>query len=353
MTVISISEEALEVQIPTPEELKEEFPLDDLSLDFISSSRQTINNILNRTDPRLLIVVGPCSLHDTASILEYAEKFVELAEEVSDQFFLVMRAYYEKPRTIRGWKGLLYDPHLDGSHDMSFGLRLTRELLLALTKKNIPLGSELLEPYVTHYFSEFLSWGCIGARTSTSQPHRQMASGLPFPVGFKNTPDGNIDNAIHGILAASSPHTFLGMQSNGLPARVKTRGNEECHIVLRGGDKKPNYDSLSIAQAFEKSEYFGIPQRVLIDCSHDNCKKQHEQQIIVFDAVIEQILHGNHSIVGLMLESHLNAGCQPITPSLRYGVSITDPCLDWKTTEILILKAHQKLQEALTHASRS
>lgn len=334
MTVLALSKE--DITIPTPLELSLDFPRNKRAGVFVENARETIRGILQGVDPRLLMIVGPCSIHDEESTLEYAEKFRDLAEEVSDDYFLVMRAYFEKPRTTKGWKGLLYDPHLDGSYDMVTGLRLTRKLLVTLTEMEIPLGSELLEINTAPYISDLLSWGCIGARTVTSQPHRQLASSLNFPIGFKNTTDGNMGNAINGILSASVPHHFLGMDEKGQLTQVHSKGNADCHIVLRGGEKKPNFDEAAIQEAKERCIRAKISHKIIVDCSHDNCKKNHEVQKQVFKSVLSQASKRSSPIRGLMLESHLYEGSQKISPHLKYGVSITDPCLDWKTTKNLI-----------------
>jgi len=344
MTLVSLTPEDFDGILPTPKELQEEIPLTAAHTSFIKESRTTIQKILDGLDNRKLLIVGPCSIHDVDAARDYAALFRELAEEVSEQFFMVMRAYFEKPRTIIGWKGMLYDPDLNGSHNLAKGIRLSRRLLAELTDMQIPTASELLEITTSHYYSEFLSWGCIGARTSSSPPHRQMAASLDFPVGFKNTTDGSIDNAVHGILSASTPHVFLGFSSSGKMARIQSEGNELCHIVLRGGYNGPNYDPKSVMDTVERCQQAGICDKLLIDCSHDNCEKRHLKQVSAFQMIVDQIAEGNQSIVGLMLESHLQGGSQPISSNLRYGVSITDPCLDWQTTRQVILQAASRLQ---------
>lgn len=344
MTLISLTPEDFDNILPTPTELQKEIPLTEENAAFIHSSRLTIQSILDGLDERKLLIVGPCSIHDIESAREYASLFRELAEEVSDHFFMVMRAYIEKPRTIVGWKGLLYDPDLDSSHNLPKGIRFARRLYSELTEMRIPIASEVLELSTSHYYSDFISWGCVGARTSSSPPHRQLAASLMFPMGFKNSTDGNIDHAIHAVLSAGNPHVFLGFGSDGKMVRIQSEGNKLCHIVLRGGHEGPNYDSKSILETIEKCQQAGIRDKLIIDCSHDNCEKRHLKQVTVFHEVVDQVAEGNQYIAGLMLESHLHAGSQPISQNLRYGVSITDPCLDWSTTRQAILQAANKLQ---------
>lgn len=343
MTLVSLTPEDFNYLIPTPQQLWEEIPITEERRQFIESSRKQVQKILDGLDNRKLLIVGPCSIHDTAVAIEYAGHFRELSKLVSKHFFLVMRAYVEKPRTITGWKGMLYDPDLDGSYNLTKGIRLARQLFAELTDMKIPIASELLEITTSRYFSDFLSWGCIGARTSSSPPHRQLASSLNFPVGFKNTVDGSTVNAIHGILSATNPHVFLGFSENGKISRIQSDGNPLCHIVLRGGYNGPNYHPKSIRETVERCQQAGICDKLLIDCSHDNCEKRHLKQVSAFQEIIDQIAEGNQHVVGLMLESNLYGGSQPLSPSLRYGVSITDPCLDWQTTRQAIIGAVDKL----------
>lgn len=341
MTLVSLDFDA---HLPTPQEVHTEIPRTPTHETFIDEARTTIQAILEGRDSRKLLIAGPCSIHDPESALEYAHHFKELATQVQNHFYLVMRAYVEKPRTITGWKGLLYDPDLDGSHNLAKGIRRARTLLSDLTDLRIPLASELLDGATAPYYADFLSWGCIGARTTTSPPHRQLASTLTLPIGFKNTTDGNVDHAIHGVLSARSRHTYLGLSHTGHIIRIHGKGNPHCHIVLRGGHDAPNYHPKSVLETVEKCEQAGIYPKVVIDCSHDNCEKRHLKQVAIFQDVIEQIAEGNESIVGLMLESNLLGGSQPISDILRYGVSITDPCLDWKTTHQLITSAAAHLE---------
>lgn len=335
-------------EVPSPEKIESEFPFKSSHAEFISRSRRSIKNILTGKDPRRFLIVGPCSIHDVKAAREYAEKFHELSKEVSDQFLLIMRAYFEKPRSILGWKGFLYDPDLDGSYNLAKGIRMTRELLIALTEMQIPLASELLEINTFHYVCDFLSWGCIGARTSISPPHRQLASSLNFPIGFKNTTDGNVENSIRAILSAQSPHVFLGPSKKGYLTRIQGRGNPDCHLVLRGGEKGPNYFACNLSSTKEKCQRAGISDRLVVDCSHDNCEKIYSKQTTVFQEIIQQIKEGNQNICGLMLESHLYSGAQSLSQNLKYGVSITDPCIDWNCTESLIKEAYATLNSPTT-----
>lgn len=347
---ISMIEPAQDAEpLPSPKELKRVWPLKPSHQQFVDASRRTIASILNRTSSKLLLIVGPCSIHDPQSAKEYAIRLRQLAAAVSDHFFIVMRVYFEKPRTSTGWKGLLYDPFLDGSHRLTEGLKITRQLLLDLAEMEIPAATEFLDPIASVYFQDLISWGCVGARTVTSQIHRQMASGVPMPVGFKNTVEGNIKAAIHAVLAAQISHAFLGVQENGQVAFKKTGGNPHTHLVLRGGEKQPNHDPASINDTLKQLDKHRLPKRVVIDCSHDNCRKNHENQPQVFQSVLHQVIEGNRAIAGLMIESHLNGGSQTLKhplSHLSYGVSLTDPCLDWHSTEVLIRWAHEKLQVA-------
>ena len=336
-------------QLPSPYELKLEHPINLKQLNFIENTRMQITKVLDNEDPRCLMIVGPCSIHDIQAAAEYAAKLKNLAREVSDTFLVIMRVYFEKPRTTVGWKGILYDPHLDGSQSIHYGLNLTRKLLLELASLEIPAAAEFLDPVSALYFGDLISWGCIGARTSESQTHRQMASGLPMPVAFKNSTAGNIDVAINGVLSASMPHTFIGINEMGKVSMVHTLGNPHCHIALRGGENKPNYDPVSINQALKSLNQANLPLRIIVDCSHDNSNRKHEQQPLVFKSIIHQILEGERNIRGVILESNLFEGNQPMSkdPSnLRYAVSLTDPCLDWAATEQLIRWGYDVLKKA-------
>jgi 3-deoxy-7-phosphoheptulonate synthase len=321
--------------LPSPLEIKQEAR----HFDFVQESRRQIANILDGNDDRLLLIVGPCSIHDSKAAKEYAANLRFLAESVSKSFFIVMRTYFEKARTGLGWKGMLYDPHLDGSNDIVEGIRQARQLLVELTEMQVPTATEFLDPISHRYFSDLISWACIGARTTESQVHRQFASGLPMPIAFKNNTAGNINTAVRGALAASSPHSFFGIDDHGKASIVSTKGNTHAHVMLRGGENSPNYDAHSIKKTLELLRKHHLPERVVIDCSHDNSERCHHKQKIVFESVIQQYLNGNHAIRGLALESHLFAGKQDMPQNksrLQYAVSITDPCLDWEETEMLI-----------------
>lgn len=340
--------------LPSSQELKRQYPLTSSQLSFIEQSRGTIRHILNGEDPRLLLIVGPCSIHDTISAKDFAIQLKSLAAEVASQFLLVMRVYCEKPRTSAGWKGLLYDPFLNGSNQIKTGIQWTRQLLLELAKEQVPAATEFLDPATTFYYDDLISWGSIGARTSSSQIHRQLASGLQMPIGIKNGIAGNLSAAIHGAFSASQSHVYVGLDAKGRPAIIETWGNKDAHIVLRGGESGPNYDSFSIAEALDRLQQLELPQRLIVDCSHQNSGKQAEKQPEVFQSVLQQVAT-NSAIRGLMLESHLYAGNQTLSNGshkLKYGVSITDPCLDWPSTKQLILNgAHWFADHLLNYSS--
>lgn len=332
----------------TPEKILEEFPATITQQSFIEKSREQIFRIFEGRDNRLLLIFGPCSIHDELSAIHYAEKVKLLSKEISDVFFPVMRFYFEKPRTRHGWKGIMHDPYLNGSYDLNHGLRLTRKLLLQVAEMEVATAAEILDPISVHYFGDLLSWGCVGARTASSPLHRQTASGLSLPIGFKNTTEGSVDIPINSIISASRPHTYIGINQQGMASIIHTSGNPSCHLVLRGGEKGPNYDENSLKYIIEKLVKAKISPYVLIDCSHDNSKKDHTKQVEVFENVIHQILKGNTAIRGLILESHLEAGRQeiPSNPSLlKYAISLTDPCIDWETTERIIFAARKDLLE--------
>ncbi|WP_263139771.1 3-deoxy-7-phosphoheptulonate synthase [Pseudomonas sp. RIT-PI-AD] len=329
--------------LPNPAELRQRLPLSPALAARIRTDRQAIRAILDGRDERLLVVVGPCSLHDPDSALEYAERLADLAERVSDRLLPVMRAYVEKPRTTVGWKGLLYDPHLDGSDDLTEGLALSRRLMLQILERGLPLASEVLQPLAAGYFDDLLGWAAIGARTSESQVHRELVSGLDLPVGFKNGTDGGIAIACDAMRSAARPHRHFGIDALGRPARVATAGNPDTHLVLRGGHQGPNHDARSVGEAREGLRRQGVPARIMIDCSHANSGKDPLRQPEVFASLLEQRLAGDLSLRGAMLESHLFDGCQPLSGPLRYGVSITDGCLGWEATEALLLDAARRL----------
>jgi len=335
--------------LPTPEEIKRDLPLPPESEDFVYRSRMVVRRIIDREDPRLFVVVGPCSIHDPAAAREYATRLRDLAERVERTMLVLMRVYFEKPRTTIGWKGLINDPDMDDSFHIEKGIRLARELLLFLADIGLPAATEALDPIMPQYLSELVTWTAIGARTTESQTHREMASGLSTPVGFKNGTDGSLAVAINALQSARHPHHFLGITQQGQSAVFRTRGNNYGHIVLRGGGGRPNYDSVSIAVCERELEAAGLPARIVVDCSHGNSNKDPGLQSLVAENVANQILEGNESIVGLMLESNLHWGSQSIASdrsSLRYGVSVTDPCIDWETTEGLLQSLDVRLRTA-------
>jgi len=329
----------------TPDVLKEEFPISPLAGETVLKSREEIQRILSKEDKRLMVVAGPCSIHDETAALDYAERLNRLRKEVEESLMVVMRVYFEKPRTTIGWKGLINDPHLNDTYDMMTGIRRARKLLIDITEMGLPTGTEILDPITPQYIAGLLSWTAIGARTTESQIHREMASGLSMPVGFKNCTDGGLTNAVNAIIAAGSPQSFLGIDPNGRASIVKTTGNPYTHIVLRGGTR-PNYDSVSIREAINELEARGLSNAIVVDCSHANSWKKHENQAIVWQDVINQKMDGNDAVVGLMLESNIHEGNQKIKGDLKemaYGVSITDACISWETTENLVRSAHEQL----------
>jgi 3-deoxy-7-phosphoheptulonate synthase len=330
--------------LPSPAALRQRLPLSAALVERVHFHRNAIRAVLDGSDPRLLVVVGPCSLHDPNSAREYAERLAGLASQVDDQLLLVMRAYVEKPRTTVGWKGLVYDPHLDGSGDMAEGLHLSRRLMLDILETGVPIATELLQPLAVGYFDDLLGWAAIGARTSESQIHRELASGLDVPVGFKNGTDGSLGIACDAMRSAAHPHRHFGIDDLGHPALLQTYGNPDTHLVLRGGHDGPNYDRRSVALACEALRRQDIAPRIVVDCSHANSGKDPLRQPEVTNAVIDQRLAGEPSLRGVMLESHLFDGCPPLTGELRYGVSITDGCLGWTQTERLLRDAAERLQ---------
>ncbi len=332
--------------IIAPSDLKQVFPLTIENAEFVAASREKIKSILHGQDSRLMVVVGPCSIHDPAAALDYARRLAVLAKEVEEQLLVVMRVYFEKPRTTVGWKGLINDPDLNGSHRISKGLGAARQLFCAVTDLGLPLASEMLDPITPQYLSDMISWGAIGARTTESQTHREMASGLSFPVGFKNGTDGGLKVATDAMSAALHEHSFLGINFEGRSSIVHTRGNPDVHIVLRGGNKGPNFQPQSIAETTALLEKNKLPLSIMVDCSHANSNKDHSQQDKVLNAVIDQILAGNKAINSVMIESNLKAGNQAIPEDisqLEYGVSITDKCVDWPTTEKMLRTACMRL----------
>jgi 3-deoxy-7-phosphoheptulonate synthase len=317
-----------------PDFVHRELPITDAVATLVADTRDRIRNILQGKDQRLLVIVGPCSIHDVNAAYEYGQKLLKLRAELADQLEIVMRVYFEKPRTNIGWKGLINDPHLDGSYDINTGLHLARKLLLGLAELGLPSATELLDPIIPQYLADLVSWTAIGARTTESQTHREMASGLSMPVGFKNSTDGSLTAAVNAMLAASSPHHFLGINFHGLASIVTTTGNPDTHIVLRGGKSGPNYDAASLEKATKELARYNLNQRVMIDCSHGNSNKDYTRQTVVLQDIATQIKAGS-PIMGVMIESHLVAGSQPIPDDLSqltYGQSITDPCVNFDTT---------------------
>lgn len=333
--------------LPSPSLFKELFPVKEKERAFLQDAKETARRILIGKDLRKVVVVGPCSIHNHSSAIEYARRFKELSLEVEPSCFLVMRVYIEKPRTVTGWKGWLYDPHLDGSDDIKTGLAWTRTLLLSLAEMGVPCATEFVDPLAASYFSELITWGFIGARTSASQPHRQFSSSLRIPIGFKNSTDGNIDHAVYGALSAQKPHSFFNIDEEGRLCSYFSRGNPLSHIVLRGAQHFVNYDLPSIRLAKQKLKEVGLATQLMIDCSHGNCEKNFQRQEEVFHFVVEEMQRGDHEIFGLMLESHLEKGNQSLKDlaSIKDDVSITDPCIDWETTEDLIHSANLALSK--------
>jgi 3-deoxy-7-phosphoheptulonate synthase len=334
----------------TPDALKEEIPLSATVRATVMDARSVLRDILDRRDHRLFVVVGPCSIHDPRAALEYAARLRELADELADTLYLVMRVYFEKPRTTTGWKGLVNDPDLNDSFRIQEGLRIARQLLVRIAETGLPAATEALDPISPQYLQDLIAWSAIGARTTESQTHREMASGLSCPVGFKNGTDGSPLVAVQALKSVSSPHRFLGIDHRGQVAVIHTRGNGYGHVVLRGGSQGPNYDSVHIALCERELARAGVSTNIVVDCSHANSNKDPALQPLVLDNVANQILEGNRSIVGAMLESNLEAGNQPIPAdpaALRYGVSVTDACMDWPTTAAALRAMRVKLRDRL------
>ncbi len=331
------------VRLMTPRALKAEFPMAETANETVVTGRQAVTRILQRQDPRFLVVVGPCSIHDPRAALEYATRLNAVRREVEDQFCLVMRVYFEKPRTTIGWKGLINDPHMDGSYDIETGLKQARKLLLEINAMGLPAATEFLDPVIPQYIADLISWAAIGARTTESQTHREMASGVSMPVGFKNGTDGSLQTALDAMCSAATPHSFLGIDQDGVTSIIRTAGNPVGHVVLRGGRQRTNYDAESLREAEAKLAQAHLPPVVMVDCSHANSAKQHARQEDVWHSLIEQRLAGNRALIGAMVESNLHEGSQPIPASLgdlRYGVSITDACLGWEVTERMLRWGH-------------
>ncbi|HEY7884424.1 MAG TPA: 3-deoxy-7-phosphoheptulonate synthase [Cellvibrionaceae bacterium] len=339
----------------SPAELKRELPLTDTARGVITQGRATIRNILDRNDPRIFVVIGPCSIHDVEAAKDYAERLKKIADEVSDSIYVVMRVYFEKPRTTVGWKGLINDPYLNDSFKIQEGLHIGRKLLLDIAEMGLPTATEALDPISPQYLQDLISWSAIGARTTESQTHREMASGLSSAVGFKNGTDGGLTVAINALQSVSKPHRFLGINTEGQVSIVHTRGNCYGHVVLRGGNGKPNYDSVSVAMCEAELDKAGVEKNIMVDCSHANSNKDHNLQVLVMDNVANQIAEGNQSIIGLMVESNIGAGNQKIPDDLsllEYGVSVTDACIDWPTTEKALRDMRDKIKPHLEARKR-
>ncbi len=335
------------VPLISPRQMKQELPMTEEANITVVESRNVVKKMLRGKDGRFLVIVGPCSIHDEDAAYEYAERLRKLKDRVEDRIYLLMRVYFEKPRTTIGWKGLIYDPDMTGGDNMLEGITKARKILMKITDMKIPTATELLDPVVPQYISEFITWAAIGARTTESQTHREMSSGLSMAVGYKNSTEGNLQIAIDAMYSSRYPHSFLGVDEDGRTAIVKTSGNVWGHIILRGGRNGPNYHRISVNDAVDKLEKAGLPPYIMVDCSHANSNKKHENQEIVWKDVLKQKIEGNNNIFGMMLESNLHAGRQSIPEDksqLKYGVSVTDACIDWEKTEELILWGYDKLK---------
>ena len=334
----------------TPQALKQEIPMTDKAAETVAKGREAVQNILDGKDHRIFVVVGPCSIHDLKAARDYAQRLKVLADEVSDTILVIMRVYFEKPRTTTGWKGLINDPYMNDSFKIQEGLHIGRQLLMDISELGLPTSTEALDPISPQYLQDLIAWSAIGARTTESQTHREMASGLSSAVGFKNGTDGGLTVAINALQSVTSPHRFLGINSEGRVSIITTKGNPYSHIVLRGGDGKPNYDSVSVALCEQELTKAGIQPRIMVDCSHANSNKNHELQPLVLENIGNQIAEGNKSICGAMIESHINAGNQKIPANLdelKYGVSVTDACIDWPTTETVLRGLRDKIKDVL------
>lgn len=334
----------------TPAELKSKLPLSEAAKRTVLEGRDILRNILDRKDPRLFVVIGPCSVHDVDAAKDYARRLKVLADEVKDTLFIVLRVYFEKPRTTVGWKGLINDPYMDDSFQIEDGLHIARQLLLDMAEIGLPCATEALDPNTPQYMQDLITWTAIGARTTESQTHREMSSGLSSPVGFKNGTDGSLDVAVNAMLSVRHPHHFLGIDPNGRVAVTNTRGNKYGHVVLRGGGGKPNYDSVSVALAEQALQKAGVSTNIMVDCSHANSNKDPTLQPLVMDNLTNQIIEGSQSIIGLMVESNIKEGNQKLgsdLSQLEYGLSITDGCIGWETTEKTIHKMADALRDVL------
>ncbi len=333
-------------ELITPAKIQKQVPVTKEALHNVLISRQTIQNILDGRDDRLFFVVGPCSIHDPKAALEYAEKLKKLSEKVSDKFFFIMRVYFEKPRTTIGWKGLINDPHMDDSFHIEEGLKTARKLLIDVNTMGLAAGTETLDPITPQYLAELITWAAIGARTAESQTHREISSGLSMPVGFKNGTDGNIQVAINAMSSMVNPHHFLGINEQGKVCKFSTKGNPYGHVILRGGSEKTNYDEKSLDLCLKALVKNNLREKIVVDCSHGNSAKDYLKQAEVLNSCVNQIIKGNKSLTGFMIESNLFAGNQKIEDpkKLKHGVSVTDSCVDWKMTEEMILKSYDRLQ---------
>jgi 3-deoxy-7-phosphoheptulonate synthase len=345
MTTSNVNVERMD-RLSAPDDYLEELPITPEATALVARTRKELEDIMSGKDDRMAMLVGPCSIHDEKAGLEYAQKLAKLADQVKDQILVVMRVYFEKPRTTVGWKGLINDPNLNGTFEVATGLRRGRKFLLQVAELGLASGTEFLDPFTPQYMADLVSWGAIGARTTESQTHRQMASGLSMPIGFKNGTGGTLQIAVDAMIAAESPHAFLGIDGGGRASVVHTTGNVGVHLILRGGSDGPNYDAESVAKATKLLATGGVSERLVVDCSHANSNKDHNRQPVVFRDVVKQRADGNNSVAGIMLESHLNPGAQKLVnglEGLEYGVSITDACIDWATTEELLLEAQATL----------
>ena len=328
----------------SPKKLKELLPVSETAAETVFNARNSIKQILAGNDRRLLVIVGPCSIHEAEAAFDYAKRLKKLADEVSETILIVMRVYFEKPRTTVGWKGLINDPDLDGSHKINKGIELARKILLEINNLGLPCATETLDPITPQYLADLISWSAIGARTTESQTHRELASGLSMPVGFKNGTNGGLDVALNAMKSSLQPHHFLGINQEGLSSVIQTSGNDYVHLVLRGGSNGPNFDAVSIHNAADALAAGGLPQAIMIDCNHANSGKDPSRQELVLRNSILQILDGDQSIIGTMIESNINGGNQPISMEMKYGVSVTDACLDWENTNRILINAQGALK---------
>ena len=332
------------IPLISPEILKDNLPVSETAAETVITARKAIQQILAGKDQRLLVIVGPCSIHDADAAHDYAERLKKLADQVAETILIVMRVYFEKPRTTVGWKGLINDPELNGSHKINEGIKLARKILLATNNMGLPCATETLDPITPQYLADLISWSAIGARTTESQTHRELASGLSMPVGFKNGTNGGLTVALNAMKSAQQPHHFLGISQEGASSVIQTSGNNFVHLVLRGGSNGPNFDAVSIHNAADELASAGLPKAIMIDCNHANSGKDPERQELVLRNLILQIKDGDQSIIGTMIESNINGGNQPISKDMKYGVSVTDACLDWDNTNRILLNAHDSLK---------